>query len=274
VDGALSALEYKFVNGTAYEDGMNNRTITALLPNLQASTLDPVFFLNDDGLAPTDIGLSASTIAENNAVNSVVGTLSSMDATAGDIHSYSLVLGAGDVDNASFNISGTDLRASVAFNFEVKASYSIRVRSTDAKGNLFEKQFTVTVTDVAESGGATFADWSNGGTLDDANLAQYAIGGASSLAATDGVKPTSTVSGGNLVLTAIVRVNDPKLAVVGEAVRGLDDFATPGAITEINGDPAGVDQTGVPVGHEKQAFTVPQGADSRKFLRLKATLTP
>jgi hypothetical protein len=101
----------------------------------------------------------------------------------------------------------------------------------------------------------------------------YAIGGASSLSATDGVEPSSTVSGGSLVLTAIVRVDDPKLSVFGEVVTSLANYGTPAATTMIDGADA-ADQTGVPAGHKRQTFTVPQGADSRKFLRLKATLQP
>jgi hypothetical protein len=121
--------------------------------------------------------------------------------------------------------------------------------------------------------GSTFSGWSGGATLDATNLGKYAIGGASSLSATDGVKPTSTVSGGNLVLTAIVRVDDPKLSVFGEVVTSLANYGTPVATTMIDGADA-ADQTGVPAGHKRQTFTVPQGADSRKFLRLKATLQP
>jgi hypothetical protein len=121
--------------------------------------------------------------------------------------------------------------------------------------------------------GSTFSGWSGGATLDATNLGKYAIGGASSLSATDGVKPTSTVSGGNLVLTAIVRVDDPKLSVFGEVVTSLANYGTPVATTMIDGADA-ADQTGVPAGHKRQTFTVPQGADGRKFLRLKATLTP
>jgi hypothetical protein len=277
VDGPVSGISYKFLKGTTEADYevVSDRTISAVLPNLAASTLDVVLFGNDDGVAPTDISLSASSIAENNAVNAVVGTLSSADASAGDTHTYSLVTGTGDTDNASFNISGSDLRAGVAFDFETKASYSIRVRSTDSKGNSFEETFTVTVTDVNETpAGSTYAGWSGGEPLTSATLGKYAIGGASSPTATDGVKPTSTVSGGNLVLTAIVRTDDPKLAVVGEVVTSLANYASGTSVTEVTGSASGIDQTGVPAGFEKRAFTVPQGADTRKFLRLKATLQP
>ncbi|NDE17962.1 hypothetical protein EBZ80_23855, partial [bacterium] len=83
--------------------------------------------------------------------------------------------------------------------------------------------------------GSTFAGWSGGATLDATNVGKYAIGGASSLSATDGVKPALTVSGGNLVLTAIVRVDDPKLSVFGEVVTNLANYGTPASTTMIDG---------------------------------------
>jgi len=499
VDGPVSGIAYKFLKGTTTDDYevVSDRTISAVLPNLDSSTLDVVRFGNDDGVAPTDIALSASSIAENNAVNAVVGTLSSTDATAGDTHTYSLVAGTGDTDNASFNISGNSLRAGAAFDFETKNSYSIRVRTTDSANNTFDKAFTITVTNVEEGSapvltsatsvtgvvgaafsyqitadnspttfgatglpdnvsvdtatglvsgtpqsslfggsfsisagnsigtntatvnvtlvhflesalgdfsgsqgsptaislgtssksllgsvtggsdsadyltftvpagyrldavwlrsyqstdnvafmaidegstwsaaqntsamlgyshfggsgdvgtdllakmnvvggvlpagtytiwvqqlgaattyglefelsalptGSTFAGWSGGAELNSANVGKYAIGGASSLPATDGVKPTSTVSGGNLVLTAIVRVDDPKLTVVGQAVTSLANYAPGGTVVSVIGVDT-VDQTGVPAGHKRQTFTVAQDG-ARKFLRLIATLAP
>jgi hypothetical protein len=50
---------------------------------------------------PTDIALSATTIAENNAANATVGTLSTTDVDAGDTFTYTLVSGTGDTDNAA-----------------------------------------------------------------------------------------------------------------------------------------------------------------------------
>jgi hypothetical protein len=114
------------------------------LTDVRVSTSAPNF-------APTDIALSANSIAENNAVNDTIGTLSTTDPESADTHTYSLVAGTGDTDNASFNISGSALRAGVAFDFETKSSYSVRVRTTDSANNTFEKVFTITVTDVNET---------------------------------------------------------------------------------------------------------------------------
>lgn len=94
---------------------------------------------------PTDISLSAGSVVENAAVNTVVGTLSTTDADSGDTFTYTLVSGTGSTDNGSFNISGNSLRTSSVFDYETQSSYSIRVRSTDKSGLNVEKQFTITV---------------------------------------------------------------------------------------------------------------------------------
>jgi len=87
-------------------------------------------------------------------------------------------------------------------------------------------------------------------------------------------KPTTVLIDGNLVLTAIVRVDNAKLTVAGESVTDLVNYASGTAITTVNGSSAGVDQTGVPAGCERQTFTVAQGGGLKKFLRLIATLAP
>ena len=100
---------------------------------------------------PTDISLSASSIAENSLANAVVGALTTTDTDAANTFTYTLVTGTGDTDNGSFNISGSSLRATAAFNFETKSSYSVRVRSTDQGGLYYEETFTITVTNVNET---------------------------------------------------------------------------------------------------------------------------
>jgi hypothetical protein len=101
--------------------------------------------------APTDIALSATTINENVAANSTIGTLSTTDQDAGDTFTYSLVSGTGDADNASFTISGSDLRIAGSPDFETKSSYSIRIRTTDQGGLNFEKVFTITISNLNEA---------------------------------------------------------------------------------------------------------------------------
>ena len=298
---------------------------------------------------PTDISLSAASIAENNEVNVNVGTFSTMDPDSGDTFAYSLVAGTGDTDNASFNISGNSLRAGVVFDYETKSSYSIRVRTTDSAGASLDRQFTITVTDVNETptditapvitltgsetmtvawgssysdAGATATDnvdtsvtVNSSGSVNPAVPGTYTITYTASDAANnaampvtrtvtvsapsntlgaDGLsgllryafgangpndsvtKPTASVSGGNLVLTAIVRTNqtNPSLMVVGQWVTNVSQFTNTSVVTSntISGSTNGVSQTNVPAGCERRAFTVPQGSDGKKFLRLKVEM--
>lgn len=101
--------------------------------------------------APTALALSNSEVDENEPAGTVVGTFTTSDPDAGETHSYTLVAGAGDNDNASFTIDGDELRTAEAFDFEMQDSYSIRVRSTDDGGLWLEVVFTITVNDVNEA---------------------------------------------------------------------------------------------------------------------------
>ncbi|HEV2772208.1 MAG TPA: cadherin repeat domain-containing protein, partial [Thermoleophilaceae bacterium] len=100
--------------------------------------------------APTDISLSNSSVAENEPAGTV-GTLSTSDPDAGDTHTYTLVSGTGDTDNASFEIAGDKLETKASLDHETRPSLSIRVRTSDGKGGTFEKALTITVTNVNEA---------------------------------------------------------------------------------------------------------------------------
>lgn len=100
--------------------------------------------------APTNLLLSNTTVAENLAVGTTVGTFSSQDPDAGNTFTYTLVAGTGSADNASFTISGSNLLTAASFNYEAKNSYSVRVRTTDQGGLWYEKVLTITVTDEDE----------------------------------------------------------------------------------------------------------------------------
>ena len=116
-------------------------------------TFEKVFTINvtDVNEAPTALALSNTSVLENAASGTAVGTLAGTDADAGDTHTYTLVTGTGSTDNASFTITGTTLNTAAVFNFEAKNSYTVRVRVTDAGGLSFERAFTITVTDVNEA---------------------------------------------------------------------------------------------------------------------------
>ena len=109
------------------------------------------FVVTTPNEAPTDISLSASSINENVAANSTVGTLSTTDPDTGNTFTYTLVSGTGSTDNGAFNINGSSLRITASPNYEAKNSYGVRVRTTDQGGLWYEEAFTITINDVNET---------------------------------------------------------------------------------------------------------------------------
>jgi Bacterial Ig domain/Cadherin domain len=101
--------------------------------------------------APSDIALSASSVAENQPSGTTVGTFSSTDQDSADTHTYTLVSGAGSEDNGSFQISGSTLQTNEEFDFETKDTYSVRVKTDDGNGGTFEKQFTISITNANDA---------------------------------------------------------------------------------------------------------------------------
>ena len=104
--------------------------------------------LIDVNTAPYFINISDSTINENSSILSNLGSFTSLDYDSAEVFTYSLVAGVGDTNNINFNISGNTLRSSNIFNFEVKSSYSIRVRVTDKANNTYERIFRVLIKDI------------------------------------------------------------------------------------------------------------------------------
>ncbi len=109
-----------------------------------------VIYVTDVNEAPTNVKLSANTVAENSIIGTPIGTFSSTDQDANNTFTYSLVSGTGSTDNASFNINATSLETAAIFDYDTIPSYSIRVRTTDQDGLYYEKIFTINVTNVNE----------------------------------------------------------------------------------------------------------------------------
>ncbi len=127
----------------------------------------------------------------------------------------------------------------------------------------------IAVSGTVTSSGQTFANWSGGLSNTPTLQLQYAIGGASSPTATNGVPSVTTVTSNALAITAIVRTNDPNLSVLGQAV--IDLSAGVWSTNDVTMTPG--DQAGVGEGLQKQIWSVPRASDIKKFLRLRTVLT-
>ena len=100
--------------------------------------------------APTDVALSANTVAEDAAADTVVGTLQGVvDQDAGDSHTFSLLDDAG----GRFKLVGAELQVvdGTLLDFDSATSHAAAVRVTDAAGLSYDETFTIDVTDVNEA---------------------------------------------------------------------------------------------------------------------------
>ena len=101
--------------------------------------------------APTDIDWAPNTVDENAAMGTIYGSLQSVDADPSDTHTYALVAGEGDSDNARFSINGDSIIGQAPLDFEHQSSYSVRVQTTDSHGGQFTKAIAMTIRNVNET---------------------------------------------------------------------------------------------------------------------------
>lgn len=124
--------------------------------------------------APTDIVLTPDTVLASATIGSTAGILTSVDPNAGS-HTYALVAGAGDTDNAKFQIVGDELQVNADLTGEAGNTLSVRVESTDDTDLSFAEAVEVIVTDDSDMDGlldswetmfGSLEDFSTGGDAD------------------------------------------------------------------------------------------------------------
>ena len=155
-----------YIEGDSFRVGTNLDYETSTSANVRIRTTDShgeyfekafVIGVQNYNEPPTDIILSSSSIEENQLVGSVVGTLTSADPDGNgfggfaESFTYSLASGTGDTNNSSFDIVEDELRTKESFNFEIKDSYSVRLRTEDNMGVPYEKQFVVNISNVNDT---------------------------------------------------------------------------------------------------------------------------
>ena len=93
---------------------------------------------------PTDITMDSTTVPESQPIGTVVGTFTTTDVDTVGTHTYSLVAGVGDTNNASFTIVGDELQTAEVFTIPPNI-YSIRVETDDGVNAPYQEQFVITV---------------------------------------------------------------------------------------------------------------------------------
>ncbi|MBH0208303.1 MAG: hypothetical protein HP495_07260, partial [Nitrospira sp.] len=99
---------------------------------------------------PTDLSLSANSVAENATTGTVVGTVTGTDPDANDTKTYSLT----DTAGGRFAINASTGVITVAdgslLNYEAAASHNLTVQVTDSGGQSYTESFTINLTNVNE----------------------------------------------------------------------------------------------------------------------------
>ena len=132
---------------------------------------------------------------------------------------------------------------------------------------LFAAPWVWPVHALAEGGSVQtlYQDWLLGASPSDANLLHYAIGGALG-PSSQGAPVLPAVTTTQLSITAIIRINDPNLYVIGQSTTDLTSgtWSEADVIRTVSSDQTGA----VPGTTQRQIFTTPVGAAPAKFLRL------
>jgi autotransporter-associated beta strand protein len=108
--------------------------------------------------------------------------------------------------------------------------------------------------------------WAQGSPLTSETLLRYALGGASSPSANDGQAASVRRSGNDLVLSVVVRANDPTLTYQPQISGDL----TPNSWSNVNAPYTLPVSQGVPANFERREYTVP-ATNPRLFLRIQVT---
>ena len=104
--------------------------------------------VTDEDEAPVDILLSNNTTPENGAVDDFIGTLSLLNPDAGDTHTYLI---NGTTSNSDFKISGDQLLANRAFDFETEPTVDVDITARDGIGQELTETFSIAVSDANDA---------------------------------------------------------------------------------------------------------------------------
>jgi hypothetical protein len=150
-DGATQKWSQDFALTTAYAQYTISSSVQVTSLSFAATSNNNYWAIDDIGytvanVAPSDLVLSGTTVAEGAASGTEVGTMSCTDPEDGGTHTYAFA--SGGADNGSFTITGTSLKTAFVANSGTKSAYAIKLRVTDSGGLSVENDFSIAVRSV------------------------------------------------------------------------------------------------------------------------------
>jgi hypothetical protein len=209
------------------------------------------------------------SLVVNKATPSVTAAFMAGSVTAGSALSNSVISG-GTVNPAGGSWAWSSPATPVTLGTNSYAAVYTPASGDLANWNLLTNSLTVVGTSA--SSGESIGNFLPPGTPTNAEtVGKWLIGGATNFTAAS-ERPVITTNSTNLVLSAIVRTNDPKGQVVGMWVTNLANLPGTNVVTGTRS----TNQTGFDTNKfERRDFTADRtNGTNRLFLRLKATLQP
>ena len=147
--GAITVADGSLLN---HEDAASHG-ITVRVTDSGNATYDESFTITvaDINETPTDLTLNNTSITENAANGTPIGTISANDPDAGETFTYALTDDAGGRFAIDANTGAITVADGSLLNHEDAASHSITVRVTDSGNATYDESFTITVADVNEA---------------------------------------------------------------------------------------------------------------------------
>jgi len=107
-------------------------------------TIDYTEIINNP---PTDITLSNNNIEENQSTWTLIWDLTTTDLDTSDTHTYTFWCTTPWADDSSFSISWDNLLSDEVFDYDVKNTYNICIKTDDWNWWTFDKNFTINITE-------------------------------------------------------------------------------------------------------------------------------
>ena len=132
-------------SGLLNYEAATSHNITVRVTDQGGLTFDKTFAISLTNVneAPTNATLTNSTVAENAANGTAVGTVAGVDPDAGATFTYALTDSAGGRFAINPSTGLITVANSSLLNYEAATSHNITVRVTDQGGLTFDKTFTI-----------------------------------------------------------------------------------------------------------------------------------
>ena len=261
VNGSPTELSYTLVTGNSLT---GTPTLSPAITNYQLTNSNNSLVLLSVGNQATPP--SAPTIT---GVTTGDGQLSVAFTDPSDTGGASITGYKWSVDGTNYTLRSGTANPIVITGLNNGQAYTVRIRAVNGAGDGAVATAGSTATPV--SPGTTFASWSDNATPTPDLIKKYAFGALNK--SSEAQKMTSSIVGGKLILTAVVRTDDTlHLTITAKTATSLSgSWSTSPTISVADAS----DQSGFSgVGLVRKDFKVDCGSDTKRFLKLEAVYTP